>query len=124
MTPRMLRTTSALPTETLELERFAGLDGQGLPSYETEVEFEANVVEYDFRGARTGGREFAVDVDGSEVRTPLNLWIQGTASVVPDEQDRVTRGESPFIVVEKKTVQGLRRLASEPDHYHLRCRKE
>jgi hypothetical protein len=123
MTPRMLRTTSALPTETLELERFAGLDGQGLPSYEAEVEFEANVVEYDFTGFGRG-REFAVDVDGSEVRTPLNLWIQGTASVVPSEQDRVTRGGSPFIVVEKKTVQGLRRLASEPDHYHLRCRKE
>ena len=123
MTPRMLRTTAALPTETMELERFSGLDGQGLPAYEDAVEFKANVVEYDFAASRRG-REFAVDVDGSRVRTPLNLWIHGTASVVPGEQDRVTRGGGRFVVVEKRVVQGLRRLASEPDHYHLRCRRE
>lgn len=122
MSPRMLRTTASLPTEALSLERFTGLDGQGLPSYGSELDFDANVVEYDVELRK--GREHVVDSDGSKIQTPLTLYVQGIASVVPDEQDRITRGGTQFIVREKTRVQGLHRLASEPDHFRLRCSRE
>lgn len=124
MSPRMLRTTARLPTETLGLEGFAGLDGQGFPSYDAPVDFEANVVEYDTALRARGGHEHVITEDGSKIETPLTLYVQGTASVVPDEQDRITRGGTQFIVREKTTVQGLHRLASEPDHFRLRCSRE
>ncbi len=119
----MLRTTATLPTETLELERFSGLNGQGLPSYDSPVDFEANVLEYDFAG-RSEGRQHVIQSDGSVILTPLTLYVRGTADVVPNEQDRIIRDETEHIVRERIAVQGLRRLADEPDHFRLRCSRE
>jgi hypothetical protein len=122
--PRILRTTRRLPKETLELEPFLTLDAQGMPSHGSPVEFEANVLEYD---AAVGmkGAEFIIVRDGSRVETPLTLYVQGDATDVPAEQDRVIRGSgSKFIVAEKKTVSGLLYTAAQPDHYRLRCRVE
>lgn len=121
---QILRTTRRLPLETLELERFDSMDGQGAPSYDTAIDIEANVVEYD--ASATGkGASFVTVPDGSQVHTPLTLYMRGDATVVPSEQDRITLSDGrAFIVVEKKPVSGLRKRRTEPDHYRLRLRVE
>ena len=118
---RVLRTTRRLPKETLTFEPFESLDGQGMPDYGTPVEFEGNVLEYDASNAE----QFVVTKDGSRVRTPLTVYVEGDAPDVPNEQDRVTLSEGrTFIVAERKKVSGLTYSRSEPDHYRLRCRIE
>lgn len=121
---QILRTTRRLPLETLELERYISMDGQGAPSYDTTVDIEANVVEYD-AGATGKGAAFVTTRDGSQVHTPLTLYMRGDATVVPNEQDRITLADGrAFIVAEKKPVSGLRKRRTEPDHYRLRLRTE
>lgn len=124
MTPRILRTTRRLPKEMVLLERFEGLDDQGKSDYSPGEPFEANVAEYDV-ALFSRGAEFAATPDGSRVRTPLTLYVQGDAAVVPNEQDRVALADGRrFIVVERTPFSGLRHTRSEPDHYRLRCRVE
>lgn len=124
MTPRVLRTTRRLPREMVELDRFLGLDGQGAASYEGATAFRANVLEYDV-GTGTGGSQFVVMPDGSEVLCPLTLYVQGDEPEVPTVEDRVrlTDGRC-YIVAERKQVSGLRYGWDSPDHYRLRCRRE
>lgn len=122
--PRILRTTRRLPKETLQLERFLSLDAQGMPSYASPVDFQANVLEYDAAGTLRGGAEFVVMRDGSQVKVPLTLYVQGDEANVPAEEDRITRGSAYFIAAERKPVSGLRYTAAQPDHYRVRCRVE
>lgn len=121
MSSTILATTKALDKETLELEPFAGLDGQGLPSYSSPVEFDANVIE---RNMPSPGREFVVDTDGSRIDTPVTLYVEGDETNVPDEQDRVTIDSEPYIVVERLTYRGLGMTRSQLDHIKLRLREE
>lgn len=122
---RILRTTRRLPLEIVQLERYDGMDGQGMPSYDTPVDVDANVVEYDAATPGTTGRAFVTTPDGSRIDTPLTLYMRGDAAVVPNEQDRITLAdERTFIVAERKAVSGLRRRRTEPDHFRLRLRKE
>lgn len=115
---QVLMTTRRLERETVTLERFVSLDAQGVPTYATAVEFEANVVESD--GA---GKEFVVDQHGSKVLTPLTLYVPGTASVVPAPADRVTLDDArQFIVAERTAPRALRARRDQVDHYRLRCR--
>lgn len=113
---QVLRTTRALDRETVQLQAFAGIDGQGQTSYASAVSFEANVVEE---------TKYITRADGSAVRVSLTLYIVGTATVVPDEQDRVVLTDGRQFIVEEKTVpRGLREARTAPDHTRLRCRRE
>lgn len=111
---RTLRTTRKLPKETLSLEAFSGIDGQGKPSYDTAVSFEANVLWSD---------EFITTSDGSEVRVPLTLYVEGDETNVPAEQDHVEVDGVTFTVLERTEPRGLWSARSTPGHYRLRCRQ-
>jgi hypothetical protein len=122
--PQILRTTRRLPRETLTGEAFTGLDAQGMPAYDSPVEFDANVLEYD-AAQFSRGAEFVVMPDGSRVVAPLTLYVLGDAPWVPSGQDRVTLPDyRRFIVAEVKPVSGLRHARTAPDHHRLRCRVE
>jgi hypothetical protein len=122
---QILRTIRRLPKETLEYEPFAGLDGQGSPSYDTPISFEANVLEYDPTGSGSSrGHQFVNKADGSLIRTPLTLYVAGDAASVPAEQDRITVDATNYIVMERAKVSGLRYSRNSPNHYRLRCRRE
>lgn len=124
--PRVLRTTRRLQKETWELERLTGLDGQGMPSYASPVEFDANVVDYDMVGQKRG-QAFVVMSDGSEVLVRKTLYVEGDESDIPDEGDRVGppgEDEDRFIVAERSALRGLRRPRDENDHVRLRVRDE
>jgi hypothetical protein len=124
MSPRILRTTQRLPLLTLQYEVQTGVDGQGKPSYDSAVDLDANVVEYD--AAQFGrGEQYVIADDGSRVETPLTLYVRGDSSVVPATKARVTLADDRrFIVMEVKPVAGLMRLHTEPDHYRVRCKVE
>lgn len=124
MSPRVLRTTRSLPKETWELERFAGLDGQGKPSYASPVDFDADVVEGD-PAARRDGNQYLTDTSGSRILVRRTLYIEGDEPNIPDEQDRVgPPGGTKFIVAEKSSYRGLRYARGEEDHFRVRVRDE
>ena len=124
--PQILSTTQLLPKETIGLERYNGLDGQGLPAYATSVDFSANVLEYDVASIGSGrGAQFVTNSDGSITLTPLTLYVQGDESNVPNAEDRITLSDNrTFIVKEKITVHGLLYTRAQPDHFRLRCAVE
>lgn len=98
--------------ETVTVEAFAGLDGQGAPSYASGVDIEARVV-----------REDAVVIgsDGSEERTTLTLYVPEGQSPMPVKQDRITVGGTDYIVRETKEAKTLKGTV---DHVRARCREE
>lgn len=120
--PRMLRTTRRLPQEDFRLEAVTGFDGQGVPTYDVPGQpFRANAMTY--TPAMRDGRTFANTKDGSEIRISLALYLQGTSSVVPKEQDRIRQADGrAFIVHERRDVTGLSYRRSEPDHYRILCK--
>jgi len=120
VSPRILQTTVHLPTETLTLEAFDGMDGQGVTDYGSPVEFAANVMEQ----AAGRGFEFLTLPDGSQVRTPFTLYVRGDESNAPREQDRVVIDSRNYIVVERTAPRGLAYGRDEVDHYRLRVREE
>ena len=120
--PQVLRTTRRLPTETIGYEAFLAYDGQGLASYDTTVDFDAHVVEYD---AGSGGIEYILKPDGSRIRVPLVLFVVGDAPIVPAEKGRLTLTDGrTFVVYENYPVHGIFHLRTEPDHYKIRCLAE
>lgn len=122
--PQIQVATTLLPLETVAWEAHTGVDELGRDSYDTPVDTEANIVEYDTARAGTSGAEFVTKDDGSTVLTPLTLYYRGDAVAVPDEQDRVTiDGTRQFIVEQRKIVHGLTFTRAQPDHYRLRCRR-
>ena len=119
--PQILQITRDLPKETMSFEPFIGIDGDGQESYDTPLSFEANRMEYD--AATKEAEQFVVLPDGSRVRTPVTLYVQGDETNVPAQEDRVTLPDSrTMIVAERKTVAGLYFTPAEPDHYRLRLR--
>lgn len=99
-------------TETVAVEPFSSLDGQGAPSYGASQNVEARVVRTD---------EQTVDADGSDMRTDLTLWVDAGESPLPDERDRLTYGGVTYIVAER--VEG-KDFGASVDHVRVRCREE
>lgn len=104
--------------ETVSIEPFDELDGQGAPSYDASQDIEA-LVKDDQTGRDDQG--LVVDADGSEVRITLVLWVPGDESPLPNEQDRITRGGSKFIVLATRDVQ---RFNGTTDHVKAMLRDE
>lgn len=100
--------------ETVSVEAYSGLDAQGKPSYNTEVEIEAHVRRSD---------SFVITSDGSEVKTPVTLYVEGDEAYLPDERDRVTVDSETFIAMERKTRRRIITGRSTLDHIRLRCRE-
>lgn len=111
MSSVLLSRTATL--ERLTYEPHTGRDGQGAPSYGTSTSFSAKVHDSE-EVIQTGG--------GQEVRVRLTLWVPGSQSNVPGEDDRITRNGTTFIVLEEKRVRHLRTGAVV--HTRLRCRDE
>jgi len=87
-----------LKLETVGIEAFTGVDGQGAPAYATSVDYDVSVVRQD---------KVVIGADGSKLRTQLTLWIPFDASVAfPDERDRITFDGTQFIVAEVKAQRG------------------
>lgn len=113
-----------LALETVAVEPFTGVDGQGAPSYGSSVNFEARVEERRMGDPRGGGTAYVIGPDGTEVHAPLTLYVPGDESNVPSEQDRLTVSGSTYIVMERTPIRGLRAARGEPDHFRLRCSDE
>ncbi len=100
--------------ETVGVEVWSGLDGQGLPSYAASVDIEVHVRRTD---------KFIIQGDGSKLAVPLTLYVPPDATVVPGEQDRVTVDSDTFIGAELTSPRRLRAGRDAPDHYRLRCKR-
>jgi hypothetical protein len=124
--PQILRTTRNLPKEDVGYQDRTGLDGQGAPSYGSSVDLSANVVEYDTAtSGRGSGAQFVTAPDGSIIRTPLTLYVEGDSLVVPAVEARIALSDGrSFIVAEVAKVAGLLFSRHEPDHYRVRCKVE
>lgn len=105
--------SSRLATDTLEVEPFDTLDGQGVPSYSASQTVSARVV---LSGERT------VDSEGSEVRADLVAWVDSGESHLPDTRDRLTHDDGEtYIVINRKE---RRRLTGGLDHVKVEAREE
>lgn len=118
--PRVLRTTRLLDKQAVLLERFTGRDAQGRPAYQGAVQILAHVVESGTHHTRA----YIVAQDGTRIHTPLALYVEGDAPVLPDLRDRVTVEGTRYIVAEVSRPRGLRRPRSQPDHVRARLRLE
>lgn len=101
-----------LGVEAIALEKVAGVDGQGMPSYATAVGIEGRTV-----------REDAVVqvANGDVVRTFITSWIDASQSPLPEDQDRVTFSDATVgIVVE---VLQRKTLAGVLEHVRIRAKK-
>lgn len=98
--------------ETVSLEVLTGVDGQGAPAYDSPVDITVRAV-----------REDTVVVlgSGSEVRSVATLWIPGTMTPMPGDQDRVTLADGL-----RGTVVELlkrKRLDGTLDHVRIKLRE-
>ena len=101
-----------LALETIGLEAFTSLDGQGSPSYGASVASKAHVLHKD---------DLAIQADGSEVRSTITLYV-GTDVTVPGHRDRVTPADGiAYIMLESKPV---KRFNGTIDHTRLKGREE
>jgi hypothetical protein len=101
-----------LTLETLPVEVFSSVDGQGKPTYDTPVDIEARVLRQD---------KFVTLANGSQLRTQLTVWVPPDAIVIPGERDRLEWDDELFIVVLFKEVKNRDAAVT---HYRLRCRRE
>lgn len=99
-------------TETIGVEVFSSLDGEGAPSYAASVNVSGVAVQED---------EVVVGSDGSNERTTLTVYIDGNEDVLPNTDDRLTVDSTKYIVRERKAVLTFK---NEVDHVRLRCREE
>lgn len=107
-----MRVLKRLTTETVGVEVFSGLDGQGSPSYQASQDIEARVVREDER---------IVGSDGTDQKTTLTLWVEGSESPLPDEGDRITYSGTTYIGMDR--YEG-RDFENNVTHVRLRCREE
>ncbi len=101
-----------LALETIGLEVFASLDGQGLPSYAVSVDVKGHVVRED---------ELVLLPDGSQVRSDLRIYV-GPDAPAAAHKDRVTPDDGiAYIVLKSREV---KTLSGVVDHYELQAREE
>lgn len=105
--------------ETVSVEPFSSLDGQGSPSYNASQDIDVFVIE-DQTGR--GDHGLVVSAEGSEIRVSLVLWVPGDESPLPGEQDRITRSGDTFIVEATRVAKNLR--SASIDHVKAMCRDE
>jgi hypothetical protein len=88
-------------TESVVVKAFLEYDGQGAPSYDTEIVVELRVAE------PPDAQRYAIARDGSSVRIDLVLYVPPEVTTVPGLQDKVTaRGES-YVVFDARAVESL-----------------
>lgn len=103
-----------LVLETVQLEVISGLDGQGMPSFDSPVDLEARVVRED-AVVRTPA--------GQDIKTTTTAWFDGEQDPLPNVDDRVTTADgSVGIVVERIDGKALQR--GTLDHVRIRLREE
>ncbi|KKL08631.1 hypothetical protein LCGC14_2573940 [marine sediment metagenome] len=98
--------------ETVSVEAFLTVDGQGLPTYDSPVDVDARVLQQ---------TKLVVAADGSRIKTALSLWVPSGAALMPDEQDRVTWSSKIYIVMDVKHVKDR---DAQTIHRRVRCRRE
>jgi hypothetical protein len=92
-------------TESVVVKAFLEYDGQGAPSYDTEIVVELRVAEPP--DAQRYEQRYAIARDGSSVRIDLVLYVPPEVTTVPGLQDKVTaRGES-YVVFDARAVESL-----------------
>lgn len=108
----MSRTVARAGTDTVTVEAFSSVDGQGAPSYDAGTDIEIPVRLDD---------ELVEDVDGSMVRVTLRGWVPSDVTPVPEERDRLTVSGSTYIVLTKKPV---KRIGGTLKHTRITARDE
>ncbi len=108
---RSVALSRMITLETFDVEVYNGVDQQGLPSYDTEVEVEGRVKRED---------KLVVDSDGSNIKAELTIWVPAREAVLPDQRDRVTYESKTYIVVQVKDVKGR---DAQRIHRRVRCRR-
>lgn len=101
-----------LKLETVQVEEFSAVDGQGKPSYTSPVDVEARVIRQD---------KLVVLADGSQITTQLTVWFPGGTTPLLDNRDRVTFSGELFIVMQTKDVKDR---DAQLAHRRVRCRRE
>ena len=100
-----------LTLETVQVEQWLTVDGQGKPTYDTPVDIEARITRQD---------RVVLGAEGSYVQKELALWVPPDAAVLPNEHDRLTYGGEVFYVLQVKDIKDRnaqlvhRRLRSTP----------
>lgn len=99
--------------EVISLEQMLTVSKQGKPSYDSPIDLDARVVREDAL-VKLG--------NGSEVRTTVTLWLEGSQTPLPRNQDRITTADGLVgIVVE---VLQRKRLDGSLDHVRARLREQ
>jgi hypothetical protein len=101
-------------TETVTVEVYAAYDGQGRPTFDSEVEILAHVRRTD---------AYVIAKDGSKVKTPLTLYVPPGQGLTPGEKDRITLSDGDVFTVAEAV--SPRRIgasrSSGVDHTRARC---
>lgn len=103
--------------ESISVESFTSVDGQGKPTYASAVVIQGRVVREDTKDANSNVRMGS----GQEVKTIATIWVNGTVVLLPKIDDRVTLADGLVgIVAEKKDGKKLRGAL---DHVRYRLRE-
>lgn len=98
--------------QTITVEAFTGVDGQGKPSYGSAKTTEAVV---------RAQASVVTTAEGSQLGTDMTLWFRADAPVFAEEQDRVTVDGMKYIAVEVKDVENF---GSVRIHRRVKCQVE
>lgn len=97
--------------ETVTVEPYLTVDGQGKPSYDTAAEIVGRVVRED---------DVARTREGDEIKSVATVWVDGEQSPLPVYNDRVTVTGLVGIVVEHVERRTLRNVL---DHVRVKLRE-
>ena len=121
---QILRTTQRITStggESFGWESFQGVGSDGAESFGSSITLTGHIVEYD--GSEKN--QYAVQPDGTLVRTPVVIFMPGDASTVPIVGDRITiDSDRVFFVAEKVIVHGLWYTRASPDHFTLKLKAD
>jgi len=81
--------------ETVQVEVRTGVDGQGMPAYDSPVDIDVRLTRQD---------RVVMRPDGTYMQLELTVWVPADAAVLPNEHDRLTYGGEQFIVLQVKDV--------------------
>jgi hypothetical protein len=107
--------TARAGVQALTLERLAGTDGQGVPSYGSALALDGFPV-----------REHTVvrTASGDEIAAVATVWVDaGEAPNLPDEQDRLTLADG-FVGIVIKREDGRALGSGALDHVVVALREE
>lgn len=113
---RVMRTVRKVPKETVVVRPFSAVSGKGVVTFGAAVNVEARVLR--------DSRDYMTSTDGTKIRLPVILYVEGDADYLPKEKDRVELDGANLVVGTRTEPRRLGRTRDEIGHVRLACRLE